>query len=396
MADETVGSSKAWRASIFHEMFRLMHNYEQDNFDGHRYPEAQRSAFFYDVHAQYMSFLVEHADAFHAARALLDDQASRDLFDKLVLFRLLGHMHVRLPVEPRRAVPAEGKIDDTGDIGMFGPLPIFSVPYHGSETWVKCGASNVAATFLSGQYYFDRGGVRIAPEAGDHVIDGGGCFGDTALAFAADVGSHGRVYTFDPMLKHCAIMREAFQMNSRLASHIDLFDVGLAGTDSERDAAHSTPQPINPGARLEEGLPTRTIDGLVSSNKIERIDLIKLDIEGSELGALQGGEKSLKRWRPKLAISLYHRPRICFRYRFGSTRSIADTASSSAITASTMKKPFSTPRRLRRETPSPGGFSHASHPRSAARKVILSAAPRVRHQHLPAAAPKVLLPPILI
>ncbi len=308
MAEETFCSSKTWLASIFQEMFRSMHNHEQDNFDDFRYPEAHRSAFFCDVHSRYMSFLVENTDAFHAARGLLEDQASRNLFDRLILFRLLGHLHVRLPFNNpemvhRRKVPGAWKIDETGDLGMFGPVSIFSVPYKGSEIWVKGGASNVVATFLSGQYYFDRGGVRIAPEAGDHVIDGGGCLGDTALAFAEDVGTNGRIYTFDPMLKHCEIMREAFQINLRPASHIDLFDVGLASADSARDAAHSTLQPINPGARLEKGLPTRTIDGLVSSNEVKRIDLLKLDIEGSELGTLQGGENSLKRWRPKLAIS---------------------------------------------------------------------------------------------
>lgn len=312
MVEEALSSSKVWLASIFRDMFRSMHNYEQDNFDDFRYPEANRSAFFSDIHASYLTLLVENAEAFHAARGLLEDLASRNLFDKLILFRLLGHLHVRLPVDNpetmrRRDVPSEWKIDETGDIGMFGPLSIFSVPYKGSEIWVKGGASNVAATFLSGQYRFDRGGVRIAPEPGDHVIDGGGCFGDTALAFAEDVGKDGRVYTFDPMLKHCEIMREAFLLNPRLASHIGLFEVGLSGANSSRDASHSTLQPINPGARLEEGLPTRTIDSLVRSNEIQRIDLIKMDIEGSELAALQGGENSLKRWRPKLAISLYHR-----------------------------------------------------------------------------------------
>jgi len=312
MPNEAPSSPKEWLASIFKEMFRLMHNQEQDNFDDFRYPEAQRSAFFYDAHAWYLSFLVENADAFHGARNVLEDQASRDLFDRLILYRLLGHLHVRLPVKHRSQVPAEWKVDETADVWMFGPLSIFSVPYKGSEIWVKGGAANVAATFLSSQYYFDRGGVRVAPESGDYVIDGGGCFGDTALAFAQDVGAHGWVYTFDPMMKHCEIMREAFRMNPGLASRIDLFDVGLAGADSERDAAHSTVQAINPGARLEEGLPTRTIDGLVNANEIKRIDLIKMDIEGSELSALQGGENSLRRWHPKLAISLYHRPEDLF------------------------------------------------------------------------------------
>ena len=312
MTAETVSSSKTWLAWVFREMFRAMHNQEQDNFDDVRYPEAQRNAFFADMHAWYLGFLTENADAFYAARSLLEDDASRDLFDRLVLYRLLGHLHVRLPVRHRSVVPAEWKIDDTGDAGMLGQLRVFSVPYAGSDVWVKCVPSNVAATFLSDQYRFDRGGVRIMAEPGDYVIDGGGCFGDTALAFAADIGASGRVYTFDPILKHCEIMREAFQMNPQLASRISVFDVGLSDTNTERDAAHSGPQSINPGARLEEGLPTRTIDSLVDSGEIERIDLLKMDIEGSELGALQGGEKALRRWRPRLAISLYHRPEDLF------------------------------------------------------------------------------------
>jgi hypothetical protein len=229
MVEGTSSTSKTWLASIFQEMFCLMHNQEQDNLDDFRFPEQHRTAFFYEVHARYLSFLVENADAFHAARGLLEDLASRDLFDRLVLFRMLGHLHVTLPVSNRESldrgkdkVPSEWKIDETGDVGMFGPLSIFAVPYKGSEAWVKCVASNVAGTFLSGQYHFERGGVRIAPEPGDYVIDGGGCLGDTALAFAQDVGANGWVYTFDPMLRHCEIMREAFQMNPGLASHINL------------------------------------------------------------------------------------------------------------------------------------------------------------------------------
>lgn len=310
--EETVPSSKTWLAWIYKEMFRAMHNQEQDNFDNARYPEAQRTAFFADMHAWYLGFLTENADAFYAARDLLEDDASRDLFDRLILYRLLGHLHVRLPIGHRREIPSEWKIDETGDAGMFGPLCIFSVPYAGTDVWVKCIPSNVATTFLSDQYRFDRGGVHIKAEAGDYVVDGGGCFGDTALAFAADIGAEGRVYTFDPILKHCEIMREAFQMNPRLASRICLFDVGLADSNSARDTARSGPQSINPGARLEEGLPTRAIDSLVDSGEIERIDFLKMDIEGSELVALQGGEKALRRWRPRLAISLYHRPEDLF------------------------------------------------------------------------------------
>ncbi|MBR2179795.1 MAG: FkbM family methyltransferase [Selenomonadaceae bacterium] len=50
------------------------------------------------------------------------------------------------------------------------------------------------------------------------------------------------------------------------------------------------------------------IDTYVKRKKIDRIDYIKLDIEGSELDCLKGAAKSISRWKPKMAISAYHRP----------------------------------------------------------------------------------------
>ena len=49
------------------------------------------------------------------------------------------------------------------------------------------------------------------------------------------------------------------------------------------------------------------MDHLVETSEVPRIDFIKMDIEGSELAALKGGENVLRRDRPRLAISLYHR-----------------------------------------------------------------------------------------
>jgi FkbM family methyltransferase len=46
------------------------------------------------------------------------------------------------------------------------------------------------------------------------------------------------------------------------------------------------------------------IDNFVS----ERVDILKMDIEGSEAQALEGATKLLTCWRPDLAIAAYHRP----------------------------------------------------------------------------------------
>lgn len=47
-----------------------------------------------------------------------------------------------------------------------------------------------------------------------------------------------------------------------------------------------------------------TIDNILNG---ESVTFIKFDIEGAELSALKGGIKTLQKYRPKLAISLYHK-----------------------------------------------------------------------------------------
>ena len=48
-----------------------------------------------------------------------------------------------------------------------------------------------------------------------------------------------------------------------------------------------------------------SIDNVLDGN---RASVIKMDIEGAEYKALIGAEKTIRRFHPKLMISIYHKP----------------------------------------------------------------------------------------
>jgi hypothetical protein len=64
------------------------------------------------------------------------------------------------------------------------------------------------------------------------------------------------------------------------------------------------------GARTSETgtlrVKTVTIDSMIENGILPRVDFVKMDIEGAESAALTGAANSIHRFKPQLAISVYH------------------------------------------------------------------------------------------
>ncbi|MEP7365208.1 MAG: FkbM family methyltransferase [Acidobacteriota bacterium] len=58
----------------------------------------------------------------------------------------------------------------------------------------------------------------------------------------------------------------------------------------------------------DEKLPLTTIDKLAAELNLDRVDFIKMDIEGAEVKALNGARETLAKFHPRMALSTYHDP----------------------------------------------------------------------------------------
>jgi FkbM family methyltransferase len=162
-------------------------------------------------------------------------------------------------------------------------------------------------SFFLGQYRFNE---HVGPEDGDYIIDCGACWGDSTLEFASRVGDRGKIFAYEFIPKSKQILKKNIELNPSLAERIELID-NAVWNESGIDAYYKD---NGPGSRVEmqifneyEGkTKTLSIDDLVKTRKVPRLDWIKMDIEGAEPYALEGSIYTIKRFRPNLAISIYH------------------------------------------------------------------------------------------
>ena len=156
---------------------------------------------------------------------------------------------------------------------------------------------------------YERDGVRL--QRGDVVIDAGANYGLFSIIASKKIGETGKVFAFEPILKTREVLFKNIDINAR--KNIRAFPFSLGNTNGDRKFFLKKGNlGLSSGVFKLDGIiervKERTIDNLVKKNKIERIDFIKADIEGMERNMLIGAEKTIKKFKPKLSICIYHLP----------------------------------------------------------------------------------------
>ena len=148
----------------------------------------------------------------------------------------------------------------------------------------------------------------MKPHQHEVYIDGGVyTLDDTANFIAWCKGEYDAVYAFEPDAENFKICEKNKESKSIFEKgNIHLLKAALWERDEElrfRDGAKGSSNVNTSGNVIVQG---RSIDSVLYDKPVT---FIKMDIEGAELAALKGAQQSIKKWKPRLAICIYHKPK---------------------------------------------------------------------------------------
>jgi FkbM family methyltransferase len=165
--------------------------------------------------------------------------------------------------------------------------------------------------------------VDMVLREGDSAIDIGANFGLWAYPMARAVGRTGKVYSFEPIPFTARTFRLVAK-KLRFSHNVELIEAGcgektgeveftLPLTDSgaiSPGLVHMERNDARPGKEIQSPFdrtkcvecPVVTIDERLPA--IDRLQLVKCDIEGADLFAMRGGRRTLERHRPVVVIEI--------------------------------------------------------------------------------------------
>jgi FkbM family methyltransferase len=149
----------------------------------------------------------------------------------------------------------------------------------------------------------------LRPKRGEVMIDLGAHVGAYAIRLAKVVEEKGMIIALEPDFENFAFLK----MNVKLNNLRNVITLPIAAYESDgshimyRSACtgiHSLTM-IPPKSLESAEVPTITLDTLVKKFKLDRIDFLKIDVEGAELAVLKGAYNALRIVK-KMYIEAWH------------------------------------------------------------------------------------------
>lgn len=145
-------------------------------------------------------------------------------------------------------------------------------------------------------------------QRGDYVIEVGANIGAHTLFIARRVGEKGKVFAFEPTTYARNKLLNNLRLNSELLSQVEVFDNIV--TDNENNVPT---RKLCSSWMLEESTQIDkevvqseaiSIDQFAIRNSLEKLNLLKIDVDGYDYKVLRGASAVITRHRPLIYIEL--------------------------------------------------------------------------------------------
>lgn len=198
-------------------------------------------------------FYEKHLNEINKVRELLCDEQSKKVFENVIKFKLSGEINCLFCCETDRKEAFENILKLSRD-----------------------------------EIYFDAGAFT----------------GDTVSEFIENVNSYKKIYAAEPDPKNFKKLRASCEKYE----NISIFNTAV--TDKRGEMLFSFHGGRNSSSdKNGKTVKCETIDGLAGGKEIT---YIKLDVEGMEKEAVEGAAETIKKYKPKLLVSCYHRSEDIF------------------------------------------------------------------------------------
>lgn len=155
--------------------------------------------------------------------------------------------------------------------------------------------------------------VRKFLQPGMHCLDIGANFGVYALAMATRVGPAGVVFAFEPSASTAAFLRESVARNGFAQLQVVQAAVSDAEGTVRLSGADAACRHIASNGEAGEFVSAVTLDGWYGRQRPERVDFVKIDVEGAEPAVVAGGHTFLRACDPLIMLEINNGGRVDLR-----------------------------------------------------------------------------------
>jgi FkbM family methyltransferase len=181
------------------------------------------------------------------------------------------------------------------------PVPILQGPLRG-KLWVKGSSDN--GCWLGSFEYQKQRLMSSMLHAGDTMFDVGANVGYYTLLASHKVGPTGRVVAFEPLPENVRLVRRHLRLNR--VRNVSLHEVAVSDHDGH---ARFAPHASNAMGKLSDtgsvDVAMVSLDSMTNAGQFPDPSLLKIDVEGAELGVLRGASHVLGRARPTILLATH-------------------------------------------------------------------------------------------